>query len=171
MKLYTENQFIEALSRGQYDFSDSEFVGQINATNLQNVDFSALPRLIFDRCNLGSDFSLGRFNNQKASLSMVGAISSGRVSLFHLHLYQLNLSTIEVSKWLAIMHCETEILCLAGAKLPGGFITKGSRGGRLDLTGCNSGQSLFTPESWRTVEVDDALLGKLEPTRLGELTE
>ncbi len=168
MKRYNEAQFITALKSGEYDFSGSEFVDPIRIDYESGIDFTKLPRLVLDRCVLGPNFSFGRWENPTASISMINASSKGRVALMHLKLYQINLSGINVSDWLAVMHSEAEIICFAGAEV-GGFTTKGSHGGRLDLTSCISKQSLFEATSFRTVEVDDAQLGRLTPTSLGEL--
>lgn len=168
MKRYNEAQFIAALRSGQHDFSGSEFVDSIRIDHESGIDFKKLPRLILDRCILGPDFSFSRWGNPTTSISMVHASSTGRVALMHLKMYQINLNGIKVSRWLAVMHSEAEIICLAGAEL-GGFTTKGSHGSRLDLTSCSSKQSLFDPTSFRTVEIDDAQLGRLTPTSLEEL--
>ncbi len=168
MSSYTEASFIAALRSGKYDFSGSEFDGPIRVDKDSGVNFNAISRLILDRCHLGPDFSLGRWDNPSASISLEKATGSGRVALFHMHIHQFNLSGIQVERWLAIMHSTAEVVCLAGAIL-GGFTTKESRGGRLDLTFCRSNQSLFERKSWRTIEEDDAELGKLTPTTLSEL--
>lgn len=171
MKSYNQAQFEAALMRGQHDFSGAEFTGHIRIDQDSRVNLDALPRIILDKAHLGPDFVLGRWKNPVAALSMEGAVSEGRVALLHLNIYRINLGAIEVQKWLAVMHSEAEAVCLAGAKLAGGFTAKNTCGGRLDLTGCHSTQSLFSAENFRTVEADDAHLGKLTPTTLGELAE